>query len=74
MTNSTAVKTILCAAVVAMQVGQGVIAQGNHPAAQAAAESRVALVDQEQYAASWQTAAASFKSAVPQQKVGYFVR
>lgn len=60
--------TILCVAVVAMLGGRSVVAQGDDQAAQTAAEAWVALVDQGQYAASWQAAAASFKSAVPQQK------
>ena len=37
-------------------------------AAQAAAEKWLALVDQGQYAESWQTAAAYFKNAVPEQQ------
>jgi hypothetical protein len=60
--------TLLCIAVVAMPGSRGVIAQGDNREAQAAAESWVALIDQGQYAASWQAAAASFKGAVPEQK------
>ena len=67
MTQSTPA-TLLCVAVVAMLSSSRVIAQGDNPAAQAAAESWVALIDQGQYGASWQAAAASFKGAVPQQK------
>ncbi len=68
MKNSTALTALLCVAVVGMVGSRSLIAQGSNPAAQAAAESWVALVDQEQYAASWEAAAASFKGAVPQQK------
>lgn len=67
MTQSTQA-TLLCVAVVALLGSSGAVAQGDNSAAQAAAESWVALIDQGQYAASWQAAAASFKGAVPQQK------
>ena len=67
MTQSTPAK-LLCVAVVALLCSRGLIAQGENLAAQAAATSWVALIDQGQYAASWQSAAASFKGAVPQQK------
>jgi Protein of unknown function (DUF4019) len=67
MTQSTTA-TLLCAAVVTILGTSGVVAQGDNPAAQAAAESWLLLIDQGEYAASWQAAAASFKSAVPQQK------
>ena len=68
MTNNSALKAFLCVTVVAMLGSRGVISQGSNSAAQAATESWVALVDQEQYAASWQAAAASFRGAVPEQK------
>lgn len=68
MTNHSSVRALVCVTLGVMLGGTGPIAQGTEPAAQAAAESRVALIDQEQYAASWQAAAASFRNAVPQQK------
>jgi Protein of unknown function (DUF4019) len=68
MTNRTAVRALICVTVSVMLGSSRPIAQGTDPAAWAAAESWVALIDQEQYAASWQTAASSFKNAVPQQK------
>jgi hypothetical protein len=66
MMNRTIVRIVLVVAVVAMLLGPSAGAQGDNSAAQAAAESWVALIDQGQYAASWQNTAASFKGAVPQ--------
>ena len=68
MTNRLVARAFLCLTLLAMLAGRGVRAQTTDPAAQASAESWVSLIDQEQYAASWQAAAAAFKTAVPQQK------
>lgn len=68
MTNRTIVTTLLVAAVAVLALVPGAGAQGDNPAAQRAAESWVALIDQGQYGASWSNAAASFRSAVPQEK------
>jgi hypothetical protein len=57
VTISPGFKAALCVAVVATLGVRGVQAQGNNAAAQAAAETWVALIDQAQYAASWQAAA-----------------
>jgi hypothetical protein len=67
MTNKTAVKAFICLLVAWLDC-RSLIAQGTDPAAQVAAESWVALIDEGQYASSWQAAAASFRNAVPQQK------
>ena len=68
MTNSTALKTLLWVAVVATLGGRGLIAQGNNPAAQAAAKSWVALIDQEHTRRAGRQPRHLFKSAGPQQK------
>jgi len=68
MTTRSIVTTVLFVAAAAVAFGPSAAAQGDNPAAQVAAESWVALVDQGQYAASWQNAAASFRAAVPQEK------
>lgn len=63
MTYNLALKTFFVA-VVAILVSRGLSAQDGNPAALAATESWVTLVDEEQYAASWQAAAASFRGAL----------
>lgn len=57
------------AVVLAVLAGAGVM-RGQQPtqAAQASAEAWVALVDSESYAASWDAAAAAFKTAVTQEQ------
>lgn len=61
-------KCFFCLLLVTMLGVPGLHAQGTDQAAQAATETWVALVDQGQYAASWQTAASQFRTAVSQQK------
>ncbi|MGE3853355.1 MAG: DUF4019 domain-containing protein [Planctomycetota bacterium] len=68
MTIRIAVRAFIGLTLFVMLGGRTLMAQGTDPAAQAAAESWVALIDQGQYASSWEAAAASFKNAVPQQK------
>ncbi len=68
MTITASLKATLCVLIVAAGTVTGVRGQGNTVAQQAAAETWVALVDGAQYAASWETAAAFFRNAVPQQK------
>jgi len=67
MTKRSYLGFLLCIAMIAMHGVRGVRAQVNAPA-QTAAETWMALVDQAQYAASWQTAASGFKGALPQQR------
>lgn len=68
MTIRRSLNGLLCVALVTMLGVGNFRAQTVNEAAQSASESWVALVDQAQYDASWQTAASGFKNAVTQQK------
>ncbi len=59
---------LLCMALVTMLGVRGVQGQTTNQAAQTSVESWLSLVDQAQYGASWQTAAAAFRNAVSEQK------